>query len=106
MITAQTLTNFFAVALALLTVGGLLLHDTNIDKAMIKAVSSQAEVLPPGGLPHTHSERHSLHQAIRDLNASQPRTQPRSQEDRRHVQSKPTTRGHHPFDNATLPLLG
>lgn len=106
MIYTQTLTHFFAIALSLCTAGGLLLHDTNVDKAMLKAVSQQADaIVAPGNTPHTHSERNSLHQAIRDLNASQPRTQPRSQEDRKYVQAKPTARGHHPFDNYTLPLV-
>ena len=105
MIITQTLTHFLALALSLSTAGGLLLHDTNVDKAMVKAVSQHADVTAPGAMPHTHSERSSLHQAIRDLNASQPRTQPRGQEDRKYVQAKPSARGHHPFDNYTLPLV-
>lgn len=106
MIYAQTLTHFFAIALSLCTASGVLLHDTNVDKAMVKAVSQQAEaVMSPGNMPHTNSERNSLHQAIRDLNASQPRTKPRGQEDRKYVQAKPSARGHHPFDNYTLPLV-
>lgn len=106
MIYTQTLTHFLALTLSLCTAGGLLLHDTNVDKATVKAVSQQAEAAAPGAMPHTHSERSSLHQAIRDLNASQPRTQPRGQEDRKYVQAKPTARGHHPFDNYTLPMVG
>lgn len=105
MIYTQTLTHFFTIALSLCTASGVLLHDTNVDKAMVKAVSQQVDAASPGNMPHTHSERGSLHQAIRDLNASQPRTQPRGQEDRKYVQAKPSARGHHPFDNYTLPLI-
>ena len=107
MINTQTLTHLFALALSLSTASGVLIHDTNVDKAVTKAVSQHADTsVTVGNMPHTHSERGSLHQAIRDLNASQPRTQPRSQEDRKYVQAKPSARGHHPFDNYTLPLVG
>lgn len=105
-----TILNFLALTLRLGTASSVLVHDTNIDKAMITALAVQAPTTSngpakPGNDPHTHSERASLYQAIRSLNSSQPRTQPRGQEDRKYVQAKPTARGHHPFDNYTLPLV-
>ncbi len=104
-----TILNFLALTLSLGTASSVLVHDTNIDKAMVTALAAQtASITGPAKLgndPHTHSERGSLYQAIRSLNSSQPRTQPRGQEDRKYVQAKPTARGHHPFDNYTLPLV-
>ncbi len=104
------LINLVALTFGLGTAGSLLIHDTNLDKATLVALNTNqggeniAEVRP-GSSPHTHSERASLHQAVRDLNASHPRVQPRNQNDKKYIQSKPT-RGHHPFDNYTLPVIG
>lgn len=108
MINTHTFTHLFAIALSLSTASGVLIHDTNIDKVVLKAMSQHEDTVVTSinaKIPHTHSERGSLHQAIRDLNASQPRTQPRGQEDRKYVQAKPSARGHHPFDNYTLPMV-
>jgi hypothetical protein len=100
------LTTFTVSAAAAVSV---LVHDTNVDKAALVAVADRADVpiaeVKIGNKPHTHSDRNSLHQAIRDINASQPRTQPRNQQDKKYQQSKPTARGHHPFDNYTLPVF-
>lgn len=106
----QAAINLLTLGLSVSTAGSMLVHDTNFDKAMITAVTAKSPatnvvVSTPGNDPHTHSERGSLHQAIRDLNASQPRIQPRSQDRGKYVQAKPTARGHHPFDNYTLPLV-
>lgn len=99
-----------SVALALTTATSMFIHETNVDKALITAAHDQVGLRTPvakagGNDPHTHAERGSLHQAIRDLNASQPRIQPRNQNDKKYVQAKPTARGHHPFDNYTLPVV-
>lgn len=105
-IITQTLSAVFCLGI----VGSLVLHDTNIDKATLVAADNRIEwfsapVTRPGNMPHTHSERASLYQAIRDLHSSQPRTQPRSQYEKKYVQSKPSARGHHPFDNYSLPVV-
>lgn len=105
-----TIFNLLALSFSLGTASSVLVHDTNIDKAMITALSSETAntstgSAKPGNDPHTHSERMSLYQAIRSINSSQPKTQPRSQDDRRHVQEKPVTPGHHPFDNYSLPVI-
>ena len=98
-----------SVALALTTATSMFIHETNVDKALITAAHDQVglrtPVTKPGSNPHTHSDRGSLYQAIRDLNASQPRIQPRNQNEKKYVQAKPTARGHHPFDNYTLPVV-
>lgn len=107
----STFLNLAAVAFGLSTAGAVLVHDTSIDKAMVTAITVKAidtggsNAVSLGTNPHTHSERSSLFQAVRDLNASQPRTQPRGSDDRKYIQAKPSARGHHPFDNYTLPLV-
>lgn len=106
---AQTIVNLLSITFCLGTAGSVFVHDTNVDKAALTAVANRVQhienpVAKPGNDPHTHSDRGSLHQAIRDLNASQPRTQPRNQQDKKYVQNK-LPRGHHPFDNYTLPIV-
>ena len=106
---AQTIVNLLSITFCLGTASSVLLHDTNADKAALTAVANRVQhienpVAKLGNDPHTHSERGSLHQAIRDLNASQPRVQPRNQGDKKYVQSK-STRGHHPFGDVMLPMV-
>lgn len=105
----HTITHVLVAFLSLSTVTGLLLHDTNVDKATTKAFAAAADdgAGKPGNMPHTHGERSSLYQSIRDLNASQPRTQPRSQEDRRYLGARPSLGGSgtHPFGDVFLPLV-
>ena len=107
----STLLNIATIAFGLGTAGAVLVHDTSIDKAMVTAITVKSidtggsGTLSLGSNPHTHSERSSLFQAVRDLNASQPRTRPRGSDDRKYIQAKPSARGHHPFDNYTLPIL-
>lgn len=107
----STLLNLAAVAFGISTAGAVLVHDTSLDKAMVTAIAVKSidagtsNTNSLGTSPHTHSERSSLFQAVRDLNASQPRTQPRGNDDRKYIQAKPSARGHHPFDNYTLPIL-
>lgn len=104
--TVQTLINTIALLFSLSTASSVALHDTHIDKALVKAIVAHPEINATiNSVPHTHSERGSLYQAIRDINSSQPRTQPRNQEDRRYTQPKPGAGGHHPFDNASLPVV-
>ncbi len=106
---AQNTIHFFSLALCLVTAGSVFLHDTNVDKAAMAAVTTHPEdiekpVIQISSKPHTHSERGSLYQAIRDLNASQPRVQPRNHTDKRYAQSK-ASRGHHPFGDVMLPKV-
>lgn len=85
---------------------GLLVHDTNIDKATVTALSSNVKnTSGPGADPHIHSERSSLYQATRDIRGTHPRVQPRTMKDREHVAAKRMNKGHHPFDNYNLPVI-
>ncbi len=107
---ASTIINLLAISFSVGTASSVLLHDTNIDKAMVAALSVEtantgANFSKIGNDPHTHSERTSLYQAVRTIHSSQPRTQAKGQDDRRYIQAKPSACGHHPFDNYTLPVV-
>lgn len=107
----KTIINLLSLTFCLSTAGSIIVHDTNVDKALITGVTSRAATIEnvvarPGNDPHTHSERASLYQAVRDLHSSQPRVRPRNQEDKSYIRAKPSARGHHPFDNYTLPYVG
>lgn len=94
-----------AVALSLGTAGALLVHDTNVDKAAVVAVTRGTDAKSPGNDPHTHGERGSLYQAVRDLRNGQHRTQPRVHVGRKDTLEKPLGGGHHAFDNSHLPIV-
>lgn len=107
---ANTIINLLSLTFCLGTAGSIAIHDTNVDKALITGVASRVATMEnvvsrPGNDPHTHSERSSLYQAVRDIHSSQPRVQPRNQEERSYVKGKPSARGHHPFDNYSLPMV-
>lgn len=97
-----------SVMVSLLTMTGVTVHDTNVDKAVTTAIyqsyASPTGQVKLGNDPHTHSERGSLSQAVRDLKTSNPRIQPRNDE-KKHMMQKHAARGHHPFDNYNLPLV-
>lgn len=88
---------------------GMLIHDTSVDKATVTALTAPTLIaittVQLGGDPHTHSERGSLYQAIRELRLSQPRMQPQWLTDRKHTQTRPSTSGHYPFDDESLARL-
>lgn len=97
-----------------LSVGlGILVHDTAVDKAAVTALTLPALFASYegsklfGNNPHTHSERSSLYQAVRDLKAGTgtARLQPRMTDDRRYVLTHPGSRGHFAFGNDSLPFL-
>jgi hypothetical protein len=101
-----------AIGFALTTTFGVLVHDTKIDQATSVALtlpvalvgfelSSQIPKLSSEG--HTHVERVSLSNAIRDLHAGTPRVQPRDEHKKYHLQ-KHVVRGVHAFDGYYLPL--
>ena len=98
----------FTVLISLLTAGGVLLHDTNTDKAFLSAwtvthpnfASDDTGKIRPGSMPHTHAERVSLSDTIREGNAN-PRTTPRSN-DRKHLWHKRVAKENHEFDGFRL----
>lgn len=100
------------LTLSLLTAVGVLLHDTRIDKATtvaltvpvaLVAIDTVGKFAQLSGDPHTHSERGSLSQAVRSINSSTPRIQPRDDDKRYHLQKK-VAKGVHAFDGYYFPL--
>lgn len=103
-------TSTTSVIISLLTLGGVFLHDTRLDKAAVLAtVPVQAQYVSPSkavlqGDAHTHVERSSFSQAMRSYQTSTPGVQPRNDE-RRHLVQRNVPKGHHAFDNYNLPLV-
>ena len=101
-----------AISLALAVVVGVLVHDTKLDKMTTLALTvpvammgyemaSHTPKLSSEG--HTHVERVSLANAVRDLHAGTPRIQPREDSKKFHLPQK-VTKGVHAFDGYYLPL--
>lgn len=107
----STLLTPLSIALSLSTATGVLLHDTKLDKAaalapaMASNLDSANRTTKLIGDPHTHAERGSLSQAVRDIRAQNPRVQPRTTEDKKHLMQKNAPRGYHSFDNYNTPLI-
>lgn len=99
-----------SVIASLLTLSGVFLHDTRLDKAtVLLATPVQAQYTSPPkamlqGDAHTHVERSSFSQAMHIYQTSTPGVQPRSDE-RRHLMQRNVPKGHHAFDNYNLPLV-
>jgi hypothetical protein len=110
----SSIIQFSTILLSLTTTGGVLIHDTKMDKLASSLsmplitsyydAATKFSQLATADL-HPHVERHSLSQAVNDFNLQQPRIQPRASEDRRHLMQKHVSRGHHAFDNYNLPLV-
>ena len=99
-----------AITLALLTTLGILVHDTKFEKVASLFIAVPAALASIGGaIPklasegHTHVERVSLANAVRDLHNGTPRIQPRDDNKKYHLQQK-VTKGVHAFDGYYMPL--
>lgn len=102
-----------SVFLSLSTATGVLVHDTRVDKAAMAALSTpsvagsgqaDSKLVNMSGDAHTHTERHSLSQAVRDLKADNPRVHPRANADKKYLSQKNLGLGHNPFDGYATPL--
>lgn len=90
------LINPIPLILTLSTAFGVLVHDTQIDKATATAMTMPITIVAYGAAdialklndPHVHSERAPLSEGVRDLKASQPRVQPRNGDDKKYVTQK------------------
>jgi hypothetical protein len=99
------------IAMSLSTTTGILLHDTRIDKMTATALSTPSlvtyadidKVAFKADL-HPHVERTSFSQVVHDIHNQNPRIQPRENHDRKHMMQKYAPKGHHAFDNYSLPL--
>ena len=108
------LINPLTVIMSLSTATGVLVHDMHIDAAASTALALPSVVVSHeagnkyvslDGSAHTHVERTSLSQAVIDLKTQNPRIQPRTTEDKKHLLQKRVARGHHAFDNYNLPVV-
>lgn len=104
--------NSFAIALSLSTATGIFVHDTKIDKAVttlslppaIASTTAASAKAILDSTPHTHSERASFAQVVHDLKTQNPRIQPRG-DNKKHALPKRVAKGHHAFDNYSLPVV-
>lgn len=106
------LLNPLAIFLSLSTLLGVVVHDTRIDKAASVALTlpttaanydGSIKLVQTSDL-HTHVERISFAQAAH-MFAVSPSLQPRVHEDKKHLLQQNVPKGHHPFDNYTLPVV-
>lgn len=96
----------FAISLSILT--GVMLHDTRFDKfarafLAVPGIATTYEGVKMND-SHTHTERLSVSQLARAFAYETPRTQAR-QDDKRYRLEKNVVKGHHPFDNYSLPVV-
>lgn len=96
--------------LSLSTAAGVFVHDMQLDKATVTALSLPVMLMSydHAGLTHatenhTHIERGPLSQALHDLKSTTPRMLPRD-DHRKHVLAKRVVRGVHAFDGYYMPL--
>lgn len=109
----QQVITSLTMVVSLLTAGGVVMHDTNIDKALVSAMvkiaavvdgtmTDDASKIKPGSTPHTHPEHTSISSIMREGNA-RPRSTPRNT-DRKHLQTKRAHGGGHEFDGNRLTI--
>lgn len=101
--------HILAALLSILTLIGVLTHDTKIDKATVTALALPAAVgsyslgVALSSEPHTHIERVSVAKTVRALTTHVPRVQPRN-DHKKHLFQKRVTKGVHAFDGYYVPL--
>lgn len=102
------------ILLALATAFGVVLHDTQSDHATSLALGvpvmiGTAQALSGAGVkqsdPHVHVERTSVGNALATMRAHAARLPSRGDSDRKYALGKKVMRGHHAFDNYTLPIV-
>jgi hypothetical protein len=110
---ASFIINPIAILISISTAAGVFVHDMKIDKMTLTALALPAVIASyeasskfAGLSPdlHTHAERSSLSQVVNDLKAQNPRIQPRTNEDKKHLMQKHAARGYHAFDSYRLPI--
>ena len=103
-----------SIAMSLSTATGVFVHDTKLDKATLTAITAPvatvgvaaagASMMHLSSELHTHAERLSLSQSVKDLNNQNPKVQPRSDKDRKDMKGKTDEDRQKLFDNNILPL--
>jgi len=105
--------NPISIIVSLSVLVGVVIHDTQIDKLTTAVIGVPAVIATYEGFnkaveksePHTHTERVSLSQVVRNMNAQNNRTQSRLFEDKKYMSFKNVARGHNAFDNCYLPMV-
>lgn len=89
------LINSTLTLVSLMTMLGIALHGTQLDKATITAITPSYATTRDNGSSnfvksdlHTHSERSSFSQVLHNLDAANPRVLPRRTHDRRAVHAR------------------
>lgn len=91
------------VAFSLSTLGGSFVHGTHIDAAATVAATANVSVHALASESHTHVER--ISGAVRGANQSDARITPRETKYRKYLLQNRVARGHHAFDNYSLPMV-
>lgn len=111
MFTKKSLQEYITLCLCVVSLLGIALHDTKIDKLAalgigVSAVAVLHQAQGADGLArftdtvHTHVERIS----IKNLATQEPRLQSRFIDDKKHIAQKSVPKGHHWFDGYFVPL--
>ncbi|HEY1085903.1 MAG TPA: hypothetical protein VGE34_04240 [Candidatus Saccharimonadales bacterium] len=106
-------TKRISIIVAFVTFMGLALHDTRLDTLTKLAIALPAVIATYEGVQmlhlfgdaHTHVERVSLDRAANRSTSKQPALQTRGNEDKKYRLQNGVPKGHHPFDNYTLPMI-
>lgn len=87
--------NPFPAAIAIMAAFGVFMHDTQLDTAIVTAVSTIPAIMASNGEvqiktpdPHIHAERHTFALSGRHLRTNQPAIQPRNENDKKYVIQK------------------
>lgn len=105
--------NPLSILITLSTLLGVVIHDTKVDQLAIKVLSVPNAIVNYEGVnhaikfsdAHTHTERITLSEAVRNINSEAPRVQTRMNDDKKYRLQKNVVRGHHAFDNYSLPII-
>jgi hypothetical protein len=103
----SVITTPITVLLSLMTLAGVTLHDTKVDKLttalvgipLIIAANADGSLKSIASDPHTHTE----HVSVKDVKTSQPRIMPRS-EQKKHLMQKNMPKGANRYDGYVLPI--
>ena len=102
------ITNTIPVLVSASTLLGVVVHDTRFDQFATTFLVVPATLATYEGVrsidPHTHIERISVSQFTRSVVSDSPRIQPR-QDEKKYRLDKNVVKGHHPFDNYSLPVV-
>lgn len=111
--TKQSLINRLSITIAVMTFFGIALHDTKIDKftamaiavPVVMAAYESAHLLHAlGGESHTHVDRISVEKTASKNTSMPPQLGARRFKDKKCHLDTNELKGHHPFDNYSLPI--